>query len=290
MLPSVAGLIDRANVSADNTNANEYTNAIERFTSEYELYCQDVASGLIKDEDGDDVPDNMDASQGRVYNVTKVKNRFDITALESPSGNRGSYINRDTKYPLNNETLKLIIQNYTKTSSATFEPKQSDCSYWYNPDCGIVVVAKTDASKKRLNSLVVSGVDAKGNKLNDENANWINISIATDIVENTGNAFVFGAIYQTDFVYNYDAATKRILIFNHDKTISVFTYYYDKITLEFVEEKLNQALPLELLEYNEDNTVCVFNNSITITASNNGKTITLTSDSEDNLILNLATQ
>ena len=34
-IPSVAGLIDRANVSADATNANEMTNAIERFTSEY---------------------------------------------------------------------------------------------------------------------------------------------------------------------------------------------------------------------------------------------------------------
>ena len=48
-IPSVAGLIDRANVSADKTNSNEMTNAIERFASEYELYCQDIASGKIKD-------------------------------------------------------------------------------------------------------------------------------------------------------------------------------------------------------------------------------------------------
>ena len=39
-IPSVAGLIDRANVSADNTNANEMTNAMERFVSEYELFRQ----------------------------------------------------------------------------------------------------------------------------------------------------------------------------------------------------------------------------------------------------------
>ena len=37
-IPSIAGLINKANVSSDNTNANEMTNAIERFTSEYELY------------------------------------------------------------------------------------------------------------------------------------------------------------------------------------------------------------------------------------------------------------
>ena len=46
-IPSIAGLINKANVSSDNTNANEMTNAIERFTSEYELYCQDIASGTI---------------------------------------------------------------------------------------------------------------------------------------------------------------------------------------------------------------------------------------------------
>ena len=85
-IPSVAGLIDRANVSADKTNANEMTNAMERFTSEYELYCQDIASGAIKDTNGDGQPDNLDASQGRVYNVTKAMSREDITNLES-SGN-----------------------------------------------------------------------------------------------------------------------------------------------------------------------------------------------------------
>ena len=58
-IPSVAGLIDRANVSADNTNANEMTNAIERFTSEYELYCQDIASGTLSIND-------LDSAQGRV--------------------------------------------------------------------------------------------------------------------------------------------------------------------------------------------------------------------------------
>ena len=175
-IPSVAGLIDRANVSADNTNANEYTNAIERFASEYELYCQDIASGIIKDENGDGKPDgDLDSAQGRVFNVTGVVSREDITNLES-NGHLNSKISRDTKYPLNTYTLEAIIQNYTKTSSATFEPKQSDCSYWYNPDCGIVVVADTNASIAQLNDLVVSGKDAKGNELDDNYANWCNVT------------------------------------------------------------------------------------------------------------------
>ena len=73
-IPSVAGLIDRANVSADNTNANEMTNALERFASEYELYIQDIGSGALN-------PNDLDSTQGRVYNVTCATTRGDITAI-----------------------------------------------------------------------------------------------------------------------------------------------------------------------------------------------------------------
>ena len=190
-IPSVAGLIDRANVSADKTNANEMTNAIERFTSEYELYCQDIASGVIKDGDDNGVPDDMDAAQGRVFNVTGAVTRSDITDLEGASGLGNKQINRDTKYPTNMDTLKAIVENYTKTSSATFEPKQSDCSYWYSPSCGLVVVAETDATVDTLNSLVISGKDAKGNTLNN-NAYWVNITTNTSVGENAIGGAVQG--------------------------------------------------------------------------------------------------
>ena len=174
-IPSVAGLIDRANKSADQTNANEMTNAIERFTSEYELYCQDIASGAIKDADDNGVPDDMDGAQGRVFNVTGAVSRSDITALEGNTGHDGKQINRDTKYPTNMDTLKAVVENYTKTSSATFAPKQSDCSFFYNSDCGLVVVAETDATMDELNAMVLSGKDAKGNSLED-NENWTNVT------------------------------------------------------------------------------------------------------------------
>ena len=176
-IPSVAGLIDRANVSADNTNANEYTNAIERFASEYELYCQDIASGVLKDADNNGTPDDMDSAQGRVFNVTGAVTRADITALES-TGFGAKAINRDTKYPMNSDTLKAIIQNYTKTSSSTFEPKQSDCHFYYSSDCGLVVCAKAGATAEQLNKLVVSGMDAKGNKLDDSTA-WMDTTNGT---------------------------------------------------------------------------------------------------------------
>jgi len=174
-IPSVAGLIDRANVSADKTNANEMTNAIERFTSEYELYCQDIASGVIKDADSNGVPDDMDSAQGRVFNVTGAITRADITALEN-AGLGTKKIGRDTKYPLNDETLKAVVQNYTKTSSATFEPKQSDCHFFYSPDCGVVVVAEAGSNKETLNKLIISGMDAKGNTLGS-GTNWLDTTI-----------------------------------------------------------------------------------------------------------------
>ena len=168
-IPSVAGLIDRANVSADNTNANEMTNAMERFASEYELYCQDIASGSIN-------PADLDSAQGRVYNVTKATTRADITKLESEDGLNGVKINRDTKYPMNHDTMKAIVENYMKTSSSTFEPKQSDCNYYYSPDCGIVVCTETDKAEiTDLNALIVSGKDAKGKELGP-NTKWINVT------------------------------------------------------------------------------------------------------------------
>ena len=176
-IPSIAGLIDRANVSADKTNTNEMTNAVERFTSEYELYCQDIASGAL-------VAGNLDSAQGRVYNVLDgATTREEITEIEKPTTagpeTEGRAIYRDTKYPVNAETMQAIVENYTKTSSSTFEPKQSDMHYWYSPDCGVVVCAPSNADvMEDLNSQVVSGMDAKGNELNDFTV-WIDLTEET---------------------------------------------------------------------------------------------------------------
>ena len=157
-IPSVAGLIDRANVSADNTNANEMTNAMERFASEYELYKQDIASGTLKDGDSDGVPDNMDAAQGRVYNVTKAITRADIEKLESEVGLNGIRIDIDSKYAQNHATAKAVMQNYMKTSSSTFEPKQSDMTYWYNTVTGYTIVAEKDVNTATLYDLLPTEV------------------------------------------------------------------------------------------------------------------------------------
>ena len=183
-IPSVAGLIDRANVSADATNANEMTNALERFTSEYELFVQDIGSNAVD-------TNNLDSAQGRVYNVIDTDTRAGITALEiafnettfDHDGDSGTakvdvqtitnpVLYRDTKYAVNAATMISICENYMKTSSATFSPKQSDCHFYYSPQCGLVVCLETDKvdtgatlGDKNLDALVVSGMDAKGRKL-----------------------------------------------------------------------------------------------------------------------------
>ena len=180
-IPSVAGLIDRANVSSDATNANEMTNAVERFTSEYELYLQDIASGKLDTS-------NLDSAQGRVYNVTGVTDRAGIENLEKSTSagpdTTGKAIYRDTKYPVNAETMQAVVENYMKTSSSTFTPKQSDMHYWYSPEIGIVVVAKPNADVVTdLNSQVQSGNNAKGEEL-DGTTIWIDITI--NIIINGG--------------------------------------------------------------------------------------------------------
>ena len=183
-IPSVAGLIDRANLSADATNSNEMTNAVERFVSEYELYVQDIASGRLDTS-------NLDSAQGRVYNVTGVTDRAGNEGLEKDAtagvDTTGKAIYRDTKYPVNAETMQAVVENYMKTSSTTFTPKQSDCHYYYSPDCGLVVCTETEKSDVTdLNALVHSGKDAKGKDLSTS-TKWIdltaNVSVDGDTSE-----------------------------------------------------------------------------------------------------------
>ena len=189
-IPSVAGLIDRANVSADNTNVNEMTNAMERFVSEYELYCQDIASGTLKDGDGDGVPDNMDAAQGRVYNVTKAVTRSDIEKLESAMGFNGIRIDIDSKYAQNSKTAKAVMQNYMKTSSSTFEPKQSDMTYWYHVLTGYTVVAPKNIDIVSLSTYLPQNI-VNGTE-NEFFSHWIDLSTETNIPD----LQIIGAYYR----------------------------------------------------------------------------------------------
>lgn len=186
-IPSVAGLIDRANVSADDTNSNEMTNAMERFASEYELYCQDIASGTLNLE-------NLDGAQGRIYGIIGVSDRAGIEIVEIAQNEIVDEdtvaIYRDTKYPANAYTAQLIVESYMKTSSSTFEPKQSDMHFWYSPDCGTIVYAEKNANEnieEMLNTQIQSGKDAKGNVLTDA-TQWVDLTESSKQVRKTYGA------------------------------------------------------------------------------------------------------
>lgn len=175
-IPSVAGLIDRANVSADNSNATAMTNAIEQFTSEFELVKQDIASGTLDETD-------LDSVQGRIFNIFEINERRQIVHLENDDGYNGYGVNINTKYPVNEKTFKSVITHYLKTTSDTFIPKQSDMAFYYSPEIGIVIVAEDGSTTDELNE--VASVDEDGVKVSNKGFVTLSVTpLADDIEEN----------------------------------------------------------------------------------------------------------
>ncbi len=180
-IPSVAGLIEKGNVSTDTQNATEMTNAIERWVGEYEMYIAEVNAGTV---------DDSDPVAGRVVNtITAVDSDFDATDrtvvrlfekgadATVESATVGS-IDYRTKYPTSEAMIKSVIQNYTKIKGESFEPKQKTMSFFYAPSLGAVVFAETESTVADLNAQFKNGIDAKGNAL-DNNTKWINLTTDT---------------------------------------------------------------------------------------------------------------
>ncbi len=180
-IPSVAGLIEKGNVSTDTQNANEMTNAIERWVGEYEVYIAEVNAGTV---------DDQDPVAGRVDNtITTVDADFDATDREvvklfekgvdgtAESTTVGS-IDYRTKYPTSEAMVKAVISNYTKIKGESFEPKQKTMSFFYCPSLGAVIFADSDATVADLNAQFKNGIDAKGNALTDSTV-WINLTTDT---------------------------------------------------------------------------------------------------------------
>ena len=180
-IPSVAGLIEKGNVSTDTQNANEMTNAVERWVGEYEVYIAEVNAGTV-DED--------DPVAGRVSNTIKtVDSDFDATDRAvvklfekgvdgtEESTTVGS-IDYRTKYPTSEAMVKAVISNYTKIKGESFEPKQKTMSFFYAPSLGAVIFADTDSTVADLNAQFKNCIDAKGHALSDTTV-WINLTTDT---------------------------------------------------------------------------------------------------------------
>ena len=175
-IPSVAGLIDRANVSADSNNAKAMTNAIEQFTSEFELVKQDIASGVLDEND-------LDTVQGRIFNIFGITEKRQISNIESKDGYKGFGLNINTKYPVNEKTFKSVITRYLKTTSDTFIPKQSDKAFYYSPEIGVVIVAEDGSTTDELNKVAL--VDEDGVSVNNKGFVTLSVTpLADDIEDN----------------------------------------------------------------------------------------------------------
>jgi prepilin-type N-terminal cleavage/methylation domain-containing protein len=180
-IPSVAGLIEKGNVSTDTQNAAEMSNAIERWVGEYEVYIAEVNSGTV---------DSQDPVAGRVFNTIKtVDADFDASDREVvklfekgvdgtvESTTVGS-IDYRTKYPTSEAMVKAVISNYTKIKGESFEPKQKTMSFFYCPSLGAVIFADSDSTVAELNAQFKNGIDAKGNALTTSTV-WINLTTDT---------------------------------------------------------------------------------------------------------------
>ena len=180
-IPSVAGLIEKGNVSTDTQNAAEMSNAIERWVGEYEVYIAEVNSGTV---------DSQDPVAGRVFNTIKtVDADFDASDREVvklfekgvdgtvESTTVGS-IDYRTKYPTSEAMVKAVISNYTKIKGESFEPKQKTMSFFYCPSLGAVIFADSNSTVAELNAQFKNGIDAKGNALTTSTV-WINLTTDT---------------------------------------------------------------------------------------------------------------
>lgn len=208
-IPAVAGLIEKANVSSDTTTVSEMTGALERWTTEYELYVNAKQSGSTTAD--------QDVAQTRVEAVlniigseelnkakTGAKNVAELSVNEFRAFNQlmmgidnktgtanGNNARLDTKskLPTTARGFAAVVQNYTKLKgSSIFVPKQSQMSFYYNIDTGVVTFApagKTkgtdaDLTKAVENNNALSGaVNTATGKIDATLARWIDVTATT---------------------------------------------------------------------------------------------------------------
>jgi hypothetical protein len=129
---------------------------------------------------------NMSASQSRVYNVLGTADWKEIRYIEN-GGFNNIVIDETTKYPLSKTTVMKIIENYEKTSSSTFDPKQSDKHFFYSPSTGTVVTADLLAQYDTLNAKLINGTDGQGNALS-YTTEWIDLTESEEALFSIMNA------------------------------------------------------------------------------------------------------
>ena len=137
-------------------NTKEFTNAIDKFMSEYEMFKNDLFSGFF------DV-NNMSVTQAKIYNITFVTNRQKLEDFENTK------LDKKTGYPSDKQLVKNIILLHSKNGSLL--NRNDGYSYWYTPSCGVVVCASDTITIQELNSMV-----NRNDIVLDNNTVWLNVS------------------------------------------------------------------------------------------------------------------
>jgi len=220
-IPTVAGLINKSNQTADNANVSEINNAIVQFTSEYELYKKDLLENKID-------TDNLDTVQSRVYNIIQTDNIEDIKLIESEEGLDGIKLKANSNHPANYKTIKKVLTTYLKSSSEILTTQQSNYLYWYAPESGTVICAKEKSSVKQLNEHLKNNTDGNGNELTEDTV-WLNIS--------NGDIVRYGLRYEGALLTSSTDENKKfrvIYIFYGDGSSKFFAEEYNEAG-EFIE-------------------------------------------------------
>lgn len=215
-IPTVAGLINKSNQTADNTNVSEINNAIVKFTSEYNLYKKDLLENKIE-------TDNLDTVQSRIYSIIQTDSIDDIKLIESEEGLDGIKLKENSNYPANYKTVKKVLNTYLKSSSEILATQQSSHLYWYAPESGTVICAKEKSSIKQLNEHLKNNTDGNGNELTEDTV-WLNIS--------NGDIVRYGLRYEGALLTNSADESKKFRV----------TYiFYGDGSIKFFSEEYNEA-------------------------------------------------
>lgn len=223
-IPAVAGLIEKANVSSDTTTVSEMTGALERWTTEYELYVnakqsgsttadQDVAQTRVEAVLNIIGSDELKSAKTGATNVAELSvNEFRafnqlMMGIDNKTGTangKNAKLDTKSKLPTTARGFAAVVQNYTKLKgSSIFVPKQSQMSFYYNIDTGVVTFApagKTkgtdaDLTKAVENNNALSGaVNTATGKIDATLARWIDVTATTMAKEKVADLSVISNV------------------------------------------------------------------------------------------------
>ena len=126
------------------------------------------------------------------------------------------------------------MENYTKTSSSTFEPKQSDMTYWYHTETGYTVVADKNSTTEELQNLLPSQLMENAKNI----SHWIDLSTHIDAPD----IKIIDAYYYDQnstwesIVFEYRIPNPRLIDVDFSKIYILKKYNDGELTMETADD------------------------------------------------------